>query len=176
MQITPTQASFVCTRFDQYCSIARLGVLVSAVWLLVLPSVSVAGSVVEAFSVRVRLLPADPTNRGPSGEGAGGSVLERDIPNNICTITGLPSAYGAEVRVVCTTGQFIDLRLPRGTSGVSPQHGGAAQWFISSAPDGMGLSGMQQGGAGTVSSIRLVSSAGETSLASQEAVEVWVSW
>lgn len=162
----------VRTRIDQCCSTARLGVLgvlVGAASLL-LPGLSAAGSGVEAFSVRVRLLPADPTKRGPGGESTGGTVLERDIPNNICTITGLPGAYGAEVRVVCTTGQFIDLHLPYRASGVSPRHGGAPQWFLGSASEGIGLSDMQQGGAGTVSSIRVVRSVDEGS------AEVWVSW
>lgn len=96
-------------------------------------------------------------------------LAPQDDPSQVCRITDSPTAHGATVLVICSTGVVVDV-LP-GAGHNAPMHGAAYRFRI---PGGMSsdLIGAVDfyAGAGTVTSWRVVSYAG------REFVEMMVGW
>lgn len=122
---------------------------------------SMAASSQEGFAVKVKLQPTLASTSNGNG-------------NGICTLSTQMSAFEADVRVDCASGQFVDLRLPNSPKPfLSRYFSTPAYAFIQSSnalellPEhlsGLGL------GLGTTTSLRVMHG-GDTDL-----LEVWVSW
>jgi len=88
-----------------------------------------------------------------------------------CTKNNLPTAHGAVVTVVCSTGAVVDIEPGNNTSVSTPTHGGSYRYVTHVTPTG-DLRGTVDpfGGAGTTTAWRVVR------LSEREYLEMTLGW
>jgi hypothetical protein len=113
----------------------------------------------SAFTVSVTLIPA-PVQTPPHVP-AGPPMVPPGLPiSAFCTKNNIPSAHGALVTIVCSTGAVVAIE-PSTTLGqaLTPMHGGAYRYVTQVSPNGSLLDTADAfGGAGTTTAWRVVHS------------------
>lgn len=135
-----------------------MGILMGA-WALpsAATSVHTANSL---FNVTVKLTPAPvtvPPANAPTAN-APPAIVPPGLPvSAFCTKNNVPTAHGAIVTVVCTTGAVVDIEPGNTGQPLTPMHGGAYRYVTHVTPNGGLIDTLDTfGGAGTVTSWRVV--------------------
>lgn len=122
---------------------------------------STAGSVSSSFKVTVTLIPA-PVQPTPVTPGKP-VIVPPGLPiSAFCTKNNIPSAHGAIVTVVCSTGTVVEIE-PGSSAGhpYTPMHGGSYRYVTHVMPNGnLADTADAFGGAGTTTAWRVVHSTG----------------
>jgi hypothetical protein len=119
-----------------------------------------AGQTNNGFLVSVQLIPAPqtPPNVPPNVP----PIVPPGLPiSAFCKKNNIPSAHGALVTVVCTTGAVVAIEPDHAGQPFTPMHGGAYRYVTNVTPNG-DLSDTVDAfsGAGTTTAWRVVKSAG----------------
>lgn len=112
----------------------------------------------SSFTVSVKYTPAPPNV--PPAAPIPPVILSSGLPVSVfCTHNNIPSAHGALVTVVCSTGAVVDIEPGNSGQPHAPMHGGSFRYVTHVAPNG-GLTDTQDdaAGAGTYTSWRVVNS------------------
>ena len=121
---------------------------------------STAGSVSSSFKVSVTLIPA-PAPAQPANPATPPKpvISPPGLPvSAFCTKNNIPSAHGAVVTVVCSTGVVVEIE-PGSHAGhpYTPMHGGAYRYVTHVTPNGALADTVDAfGGAGTTTAWRVV--------------------
>lgn len=117
-----------------------------------------AGQTNNAFLVTVQLIPAPQSPvLAPPGTPP---IVPPGLPiSAFCQKNNIPSAHGALVTVVCTTGAVVAIEPDRDGQPFTPMHGGAYRYVTQVTPNGDLSDTLDAfGGAGTTTAWRLVKS------------------
>ena len=112
------------------------------------------------FNVKVKLIPAVVTLPVPVNppKPAGPSIIPPGLPvSAFCTKNNIPSAHGATITIVCTTGAVVDIEPGNNTSVSTATHGGSYRYVTHVTPTGDLRDTVDPfGGAGTTTAWRVV--------------------
>ena len=145
------------------------GILMGA-WVLPSAGAPMAHTANAAFSVSVAFTPAPPTV--PPATPVGPVIVPPGLPvSAFCTKNNVPSAHGAIVTVVCSTGAVVDIEPGNTGQPLTPMHGGAYRYVTHVTPNGGLIDTLDTfGGAGTFTSWRVVH------LADRDYLEMTLGW
>ena len=141
---------------------SQTAMLTLAVFLGMWTSPGFAGQTNNGFLVSVQLIPAPqtPPNVPPNVPPNAPPIVPPGLPiSAFCKKNNIPSAQGALVTVVCTTGAVVAIEPGRDGQPFTPMHGGAYRYVTQVTPNG-DLSDTVDafGGAGTTTAWRVVKS------------------
>ena len=154
-----------CSRFRVLPAFGLIVLTFLGVWAPQCLAGPASSSTSSQFNVKVKLIPAAvappvPPNPPNPPKPAGPPIIPPGIPvSAFCTKNNIPSAHGAIVTVVCTTGAVVDIEPGNNTSVSTPMHGGSYRYVTYVTPTGdLRDTADPFGGLGTTTAWRVVHS------------------
>lgn len=142
--------------FTRSVRVAQAVTLTLAAFLGVCSMPCAAGQLSSQFNISVTLIPAPV--QVPPVRPVGSTIVPPGIPlSAFCTKDNLPTAHGAVVTVVCSTGVVVDVEPGRSGQPFTPVHGGVYRYATQVSPTGALWGTVDAfGGAGTTTTWRVV--------------------
>lgn len=146
-----------CSRFRVLPAFGLIVLTFLGVWAPQCLAGPASSSTSSQFNVTVKLIPAVVTPPAPP-KPAGPPIIPPGLPiSAFCTKNNIPSAHGAIVTIVCTTGAVVDIEPGNNTSVSTPAHGGSYRYVTHVTPTGDLRDTVDPfGGAGTTTAWRVV--------------------
>lgn len=149
-----------CSRFRVFPAFGLIVLAFLGAWSPQCLASATSSTTSSQFNVTVKLIPAavtPPTTPNPS-KPATPPAIPAGLPvSAFCIKNNIPSAHGAIVTIVCTTGAVVDIEPGNNTSISTPTHGGSYRYVTHVSPTGALQDTVDPfGGAGTTTAWRVV--------------------